>query len=167
MAFATVEDVATYLTKDLDAADAATVALTLDVATEMIRKYTGQTISQVTNDVIDVNVYGKALVLLPEVPVTAVSITDDGLALVADDFDWSRAGVIKRYGARFSRDVSITYTHGYATIPDDIQGICIEMAKRAFENPAGLQREDLNTASQWLGLTPENKAILDRYRMAP
>lgn len=42
----------------------------------------------------------------------------------------------------------------------------MDIVKRAFENPAGLQRDDLNTASQWLGLTEENKAVLDRkYRV--
>lgn len=166
MAFATVADVATYLQRDLDASDAATAEMVLDIATEMIRSYTGQRLDSVANETVTLPATSTAELLLPSFPVTAVSsVVHDGKTLVVDDdYVWTRAGVVTKTMGYWTARTTITYSHGYSPIPADVRGVCIEVTKRAMENPAGLQRDDLNTASQWLGFTRENRAVLDRYK---
>ena len=132
----------------------------------MIRSYTGQHISLVEDEEVKVWPLMRRVVVLPENPVVDVtSVTDADYGLVdVDDYEWTPWGTItSRYLSGYA--LTVVYSHGFAVIPDDIRGVCIEVAKRALENPAGLQREDLNTASQWLGLTEENKLILSKYRI--
>jgi hypothetical protein len=169
MAFATVEDVATAQRKSVDAEDAATVEYLLDVATEMIRGYCNQHITLVEDDEVVLRSEGGKTVLLPELPVvdvTSVEYEDDAIVLDTDYELWDN-GIIRSLGTIWRYPLTVVYSHGYATIPDDIRGICVDVVKRAFENPAGLQRDDLNTASQWLGFTAENKAVLDRRYKLP
>jgi len=164
-AFATPEDVATAQERDLDAADTATVSYLLDVATDMIKDYTEQEI-EATTGVVDTLRAGNGTWLLSQIPVTAVTtVTVDGDAFTDFDVDL-KAGILTRTDSSWDTcdSVVVTYDSGYATIPRSIQGVCVDIAKRAFENPAGIQRDDLNTASQWLGLTQENERILQRYR---
>lgn len=166
MAFATSADVATYLRRGFDAEGTAAADLALDIATQMIKSYTEQQITQAT-ETYTFLATSRNVLLLPELPVTAVaSVVYDGATLVVEeDYTWTRYGLVTKVAGDWSSGtVAVTYTHGYATVPDDIRGVCIEVAKRAIENPAGLQRDDLNTASQWLGFTRENRLILDRYR---
>lgn len=167
MAFATLEDVTNAQRKDVDPADAATVEYLLDVATEMIRGYCNQHLSLVEDDEVVLRSPGGGLLLLPELPIVELGDVevDDTVLTLDTDYEAQDFGILYRHGG-WSGPVTVTYSHGYATIPDDIRGVCVDIVKRAFENPAGLQRDDLGEASQWLGLTAENKAILDRrYRI--
>ncbi len=165
-AFATVGDLATAQRKDLDASDIAAVVYLLDVATQLIKDYTEQAIEAQNGLVVTLRAKNGVWVL-PEVPVRAITtVTVDGAAFTDYDLDAS-AGIITRSDNSWSsRDVVvITYNSGYTTIPASIKGVCVDVAKRAFENPAGLQRDDLNSASQWLGLTAENEKVLDKYKL--
>lgn len=164
MAFATVTELSTYLRRGFDTDDSAVAALTLDISTQMIRSYTEQWIERVTETVTLQPNHSTAL-LLPQIPVTAVSaVTYDETTMTTTDYSWSSAGIITKAVNYWDEIVTVTYTHGYDPVPADIRGVCLDVAKRAMENPAGLQRDDLNTASQWLGFTRENRAILDRYK---
>jgi hypothetical protein len=149
---------------ELDAFDSATASFLLDIATDLIRDYTGQTITAVAGDSVTVWPFMNRIILLPEQPVTAVtSVTDDGTLADADDYEWTSWGTLSSLYWT-GKSVMVVYDHGYATVPDSIKGVCCDVAKRAFENPAGLQRDDLNTASQWLGLTAQNMQALGKYR---
>lgn len=167
MAFATVEDVETAQRKQLDVDDKLAVEYLLDVATEMIRGYTRQYISLVEDETVVLRSQG-GLLLLPELPVVSIGDVEyDGTVLTLDtDYTVWDSGIIRHTTGVWTDPVTVTYTHGYSTIPDDIKGVCVDITKRAFENPAGLARDDLNTASQYLGLTQENMAVLSRrYRI--
>ncbi len=167
--FATAADVATYLRTSFDAADTASVNQVLDGATAIIRGYTGQYIEAQTalTETFEAN---RGTYVVKERPITTLThVKEDGVLLVLDtDYRVDMAaGIVQRIDYNWKMDsiIEIKYNSGYATIPNDIRLVCIEVAKRAFENPAGIQREDLNTASQWLGLTEQNKAVLNYYRM--
>lgn len=143
MPFATVEDVATYIKQNLTAADAATVSFLLDQVTKTIQNRTGQTITQVAGDVITLSPRGHSILVLPEVPVTAVaSVVVEGVTQVADtDYTWESYGLLFRpvgrtWGSK-RRSVVVTYTHGYATIQDDLKMATCELVSRAFQSGAG------------------------------
>lgn len=143
--FATVADLETFLRKDFavgsetDQAQAA-----LDTATAEMKAHMGQNIAQVTADQITLDANGAGVLFLPERPVTAVSaVTVDGTALtVANDVDWYSYGALYRDRDRGGtwgderQSVVVTYTHGYATIPDDIKRVCVKRAARILGSPA-------------------------------
>jgi hypothetical protein len=175
MAFATAEDLATYMARDFSAPDTATATQALDIATSIVQSYTGQTLSQVT-EAVTVPRTSSLLVLLPQMPVTAVaSVVDDGTLLTLnDDYVWHRSGVIHRMTGSFFRTVTVTYTHGYATIPDDVKGATLAVAagiftgggKRAVDDESlGLYTVRYNAEAAALPL--EVRAVLDRYKIPP
>jgi hypothetical protein len=94
MAFASVEDLAAFLQRDLteltDAAD-----LALELATAAIQAEAGQQLTQAT-DTITVAPLGT-VVLLPELPVTAVTaVMVAGVALTSTDYTCSTLGILRR-----------------------------------------------------------------------
>lgn len=139
--FASVADLEAFLAKDFAAgAETIQAQAALDTATAEIKAWTGQTIEQASDTVVlDPNAAG--VVFLPQVPVTAVSaVSVDGTALtVASDVDWYSYGALYRddnttWGTE-RQTVSVTYTHGYATIPDDLKRVCVKRAARILAIP--------------------------------
>lgn len=201
--FATVQEIADFLQVSIGAGaptTAATQALTL--ASAAIQNYTRQNIAQVAAEAITLSVPAdKRTILLPEAPVTVVaSVVEDGITLVvgADkEYVWTAEGLLRRVGRDWNsgfQKVVVTYTHGYAVIPDDVKAVCIRSAARAYQ--AGLrsaavaavaginsqqipdysvsyQPETGPGSSMLLGasaapfLLPSEREILDRYRIKP
>ena len=152
-AFATVTLLEDRLQTDLDATDSNRALQLLDAATGLIKREARQHIEQVVDDVIVLPPTGTNTLLLPELPVTAVtSVVVDGLTLSAVNdytvlFD---SGVVRLRQPRWRRwlhDTTVTYTHGYATVPDDLVGLCVEMSARAWVNPRGVASEQIGTYS--------------------
>jgi hypothetical protein len=166
----------------------------LEAASALIRSYTHQTISQVTNDAITIWVRrsDQHSIVLPERPVTDVaSVELNDEALVEEtDFYWTSAGILVRlfttwedpvlgwstWGLPASK-VDVVYTHGYPQIPKDIKLACCAIAGSLFERPGAagpLSSESIGDYSyrvadaaggqSSLSLTSE-RLILDRYRM--
>jgi hypothetical protein len=170
MAFATAEDLATYMGRDFSAEETATATQALDIATATIQNYTGQKLTAVTDETVTVPRVSTTLVLLPEIPVNNVdSVTDDGELLVFDeDYIWHSSGVIHRLTGGFTRSVVVQYDHGYTTIPDDIKGACLSIAARLFTSSGQ------NVTTESLGMyrvsyggadfSPEERQVLGRYR---
>jgi hypothetical protein len=85
---------------------------------------------------------GMARRMLPDYPVTAVaSVTVDGISIpqantpTASGFLFDDRGVYLR-GYTFSRgvqNVAISYTAGYATVPEDIEEACLELVALTFD----------------------------------
>ena len=125
---------------------------------------------------------------LPKRPVTAVSavksIAADGTA-DNDLTDWSFDGIHTiRVGDRSwvinattgeSETVEVTWTHGHATVPEDVRWAVAQMAARAISNPApaGVQAENIGAygyriggsgESGGAGMTADERAIAHRYR---
>jgi hypothetical protein len=197
-AFCTIADLEAFLQVAIGTPNASATAA-IAAASAAIQNYTRQTISQVAADVLTLTVEAhRSTILLPEQPVTAVaSVVEDGTSLtVGTDYRWTSAGLLVRQSRAWNsgwQEVVITYTHGYATIPDDLKGVCIRAAAREYQaglraaaagGIAGIQSEQLpdysvsftpETASgqaSSLGasaapiLLPTEKLILDRYRMS-
>ena len=99
----------------LTVAQLAAADLDLEVACDDIRDYICQTVDLVTGDVITLAGTGTRALILPELPVSAATITSAGVAVT--DFTRDAYGILWRTDPSiWSRGVNytVTYTHGYA-----------------------------------------------------
>ena len=159
--FATVADVELVLLRPItDADEIASVEFGLAIVSAAIRNYTNQYIELVEDDAILLDHRGGPIVFLPELPVVEVaSVSLAGTPLVVlTDYKLAVGGMLVRQRGYRSwpigiQDIEVTYTHGYATIPDDIRGVAARAASRLFQ--AGLRAEEtggvLGIASKSLG----------------
>lgn len=149
-AFATPTELAGHLQEDVDTY---TATLALNRASAKIRKYAGDwSITQESGVVATLDGTGERSLWLPSLLVTAVaSVVEDGQTLtVVTGFDWTSYGKLIRVGRCWTckpRSVVVTFTHGYATVPDDVKDICLSVAGRLYRNPAGLRSKTVGAVS--------------------
>lgn len=123
----------------------------LESASTLVRAEAGQqTITAVTGDTVTLRGRGEAELALPQVPVTAVnSVTVDGTALAADDYNWWRVGLLVRTTGDWDGTVTVVYDHGYpAGDPglDLAREICLSTAARMWDQPnAGIAQESVGS----------------------
>lgn len=136
--FCTVADLEKVLQQEIPAekVDAATQAI--ESVTAAIRNYCGQILSVVADEELTLDSIGDTRLFLPELPVTAVAeVVEDGETLaVVTDYKLGQAGILHRIGQRWAKGiqvVTVTYTHGYATLPVDIVTICTRAAARCYQ----------------------------------
>lgn len=154
-AFATIPELQAFMGEDFDAARADLAELALDLATGAIRNFTGQHIELVIDDTVTLDGTGRSVLFLPETPVTEVtSITVAGTALAYVsgnyEFTWTPAGMVGRRGVSWGTEpqsIVVVYSHGYATIPDDVRSVCLSVAARGMSNPLGLRSESVGSYS--------------------
>jgi hypothetical protein len=71
-------------------------------------------------------------------------IEDGTMLTVTDDYRLGQHGILYRVGNVWPEGVQIvtvTYTHGYNTLPADVVGVCTRAAARAYQ--AGLRAAEL------------------------
>lgn len=211
--FATVADIEAFLQVEIStAAQIASAERALAEATAAIRNYCHQYLELVSDDEITLDVFGPhrgaprvnyprtggSRLFLPELPVVSVaSVVEDGKTLTVDeDYKLGQYGILHRINAKWATGigvVTVTYSHGYATIPDDIIAVCTRAASRGYqaglrsaenEALAGVQSKSLGDYSVTFGsdqgggvgegvmgasaarfLLLSEKDILDNYRI--
>jgi hypothetical protein len=143
MGFCSVTDIENFLqvTLNTDPVKNASALRAIAEATETIKNYCHQVIERVAGEVITLDCAGGTKIFLPQVPVISVaSVVEDGETLVVtDDYKLGQHGILHRVDdvwATGIQIVTVTYTHGYATIPDDVAGVCTRAASRVYQ--AGL-----------------------------
>lgn len=190
MAFATEAELEAYTGTSIDTTRA---TLLLDLATGAIRAHTNQTLSRVANDTVVLPGNYTGTLELPERPVASVASVSIGDTNLAADVDyvWDGASSLLRgtlvTGVLVVNDgpllsgrgdwggpgaqVSVTYTHGFATISDDIKGVCLALAARSLSSPDGVNSETVGSYSVSysrtggaVSLLDEERRLLDRYR---
>jgi len=114
-------------------------------ATAAIRNYCHQYIELVSGDEITLDCAGGTRLFLPELPVVSVAsvVEDDEALTVDDDYKLGQWGILHRVSRDWEAGiqiVTITYTHGYATLPDDVVAVCARAAGRVFQ--VGLRSDD-------------------------
>jgi len=151
-ALATVNQLGAYL-KQTFATDDPSAVLYLSIASGMVRDFLQQEITAVTDDVVLLDPIDGSFLLLPELPVTDVSLVE-----TFDGTTWTTADpttytVSKRLGMIAGKpDVGVTwptdpetwrvtYDHGYATVPDAIVGVTLGVAARAYATEPGVDLE--------------------------
>jgi len=156
-------------------------------ASAMVRNATAQTLSLVIDDTVTLR-GGKSKLLLPEFPVVSVkNVTGKYYATTADPFYYEIYDVAALYGpipagvwvqdadgrlllpvgAMWPPVVTLTYTHGYATVPDDLKMVVTAVAARMLDNPLGDQSKATGGVSVGLAptdLTMYESMIVSRYR---
>lgn len=190
MAYATSDDVADRLGRTLTATEQTQVTAFLDDATGFIDGYLRRSLDEATVSQILPLVDNR--VRLPKRPVSAVAsvkaIQEDGtVGATLTGWRWDGIATVDLIEGRqqlnlpewwndeHDRTVQVTYTHGYATVPDDVKAVCAQLATRAFLNPTGLRSETVGDYSYSLAipatgvpfgayLDPNSMKVLDRYR---
>lgn len=165
--FATAEQLRIHL--GLDSIDTARADQLLEKAESAIRDEAKQTIDHVADDVAELDGVWSHTLRLPERPVTDVSAVSlrgpDGITTTITDYVFSRNGKLRRTGSSSQRipgdvgrwggpdsEVTVTYSHGYQTIPQELTDIAIAVAARAWINPGGVQSEGVGTWSSVYGI---------------
>ena len=185
--FASADELAIQLQQSVDAEVAEQL---LTQATQIVRDWTGQTISRVTGDVFQDYSDGSDIFMLPQIPVTAVSaVSVGGVSLGSAEWAFSTRGALYRvlltgstvalWKGYWERNipVRVTYDHGYTAIPAAVKSIVLELAGQLYTNPVGsIQSESVagysvtyavSTAisAGRMGLTSDMQERLKSYRL--
>jgi hypothetical protein len=178
---ASIDDLNHFSQLAIDPSDTA-AAFLLKVASGMVRRYLDQDITATANDVALCDPVGHC-VLLPQMPVQSVSL----LETTIDGTIWTtvapasytvskRAGVVAARpwtGTQWGSDPEswrVTYTHGYATVPDELKGIVCSIAARFYSTPSGIDMERTGQRQvkynlESAGFDPMEKLILATFRI--
>jgi hypothetical protein len=160
--------------------DAAAADLALASASAVIRRWTRQTITRVVDDAVPLRIIDCDQLVLPQRPVESVSQVMVN-ALVLNDWVLSGDRLLRTGGWRYLPGTSsypdpgivqVTYTHGWDEIPDDVRGVCLDLASATLSNPAMLRQESIDDYSRTFaaeslglgGLSETHKELLGDYR---
>ncbi|MBK3572590.1 hypothetical protein JHN63_01875 [Streptomyces sp. MBT65] len=192
---ATVDDLMAY--PGQKPASDAEAQLALRIASGAIRNRTKQILSFVAADTVTLN-GGQRVLTLPQRPLvvdddnplTVVEIVDGtGLEIPAvEGRDFVRKGSELHRGETWPASrllgwphrqrigiwadlVMVTYSHGFLEIPDDLVGICLDLAAATLANPNRLRSESAGATSvthtvETFGtgsLTSDHEALLKAY----
>ena len=160
---------------------ASTEADRLLQAEALVRSWCGWHIApERPDETVTVRASDARTLLLPTLHLTAVtSVTDDGVRVAGDAYDWTPAGVLLRSsGCWSSGPIVVTFAHGFAEAPADVSAVVQSVAQRAVQNPGSLVRKQVgpfaDTYSQTgsnqslpLALLDAEKDILGHYRLPP
>ena len=143
--FCTVQDVEDLLQITITDADKiASCERALAEATAAIRNYCHQYIELVEDEEITLDCAGGSRLFLPELPVTEVGeVVEDEETLTPgadEDYQLGQHGILHRVDCDWEAGiqiVTVTYTHGYPEIPDDVCAVCTRAAARTYQ--AGLR----------------------------
>lgn len=155
--FATNSDLAARLGLTLTSAEQGRADTLLGLASGIIQQSVrpAQTISQVSNDVYTRTGSSDERIRLPQRPVVSVaSVVLDGVTMDPTSYYLSGSELIRRNWSSVIQDSSfglpfaawgyawstlvITYTHGFAVIPETVKTICMEMVTRVWVNPGSV-----------------------------
>ncbi|MFE5332562.1 hypothetical protein ACFRCG_39910 [Embleya sp. NPDC056575] len=181
-------DLATYMQQDIDLAAA---ELALRTASAAIRRWTRQDITLVVGDVATLR-GGERVLSLPQRPLvvgtdhplTVVELAEWGSPsqTLVEELGYSRLGneltrghpeyLGSWRGCVWAPRVRVTYSHGYAEVPDDIAGVALDLAAATLANPNRLRSETVGGESvvytvETFGtgsLTSSHREILEGYR---
>lgn len=180
---ATVEDLGILVGEDLAPTDPKAILL-LRTASAIVRGRkspgTGQYISHIQDDVVQLDAIGGTTAFLPEFPVVEVTLveraTSTGWTTLAGTgyaLDRRTGRILLREGASWHdwrpQELQVTYTHGFDETPDAISGAVLGLASRAWEIPIGVDNERIGQRSiKYLmldsGFLPLEESALAEYR---
>jgi hypothetical protein len=191
--FFTATDLANRLQIDPTTINSGTATLLSQLASDAVRQDLQLMVDYVEDDT--VTLYGDygSILILPERPVTAVSsvtIAGETLSPVqvgnvstsTPMFDWRPDGRLWRVvygGSVFASEltwywpngvpVTITYSHGYQTVPSAFKSVALELAAAAYTNPDMIDSQRIGW-TEWgskhvdMNLSAQQKSSLDYYR---
>lgn len=184
MSFASPADLAAYLQREAfpaGSAEETSAQLVLDIASSIVTARTGQSFTASVNDTITLDTHGDEDVFLPQRPVTRVASvatrhkgsTTTATRTLNTDYE-VRGDRLRWVGiGTWPYEVTVTYDHGYETIPDDVKGATLAVAAELHTNPEGLSRsaiDDAQDGHEWADDSPAEqmlKLVARRYGRKP
>lgn len=186
-ALASVSELADWLGITIAAgADTNRAQQLLDTMSGLARRQARQTFELVTSDTVDLRGTYEPVLKLPEQPVVAVnSVTFDGTALTSSQWELLPHGRLFRTNTTVSDRkhhaagtwggplyvVTVDYDHGWSSVPDDVKGVVLAAAARAWANPqsalyesVGTYRIGFSNQQQVSALTAFEVELLKTYR---
>lgn len=145
--FCSIQDVQNLMQITISDDKLLSIERAIEEATAAIQNYTNQTLELVESDSVTFDGRGGNKLYLPQLPVVSVSsVTVDDVALVVTtDYKLGQHGILYRVGNWWTpgiQNITVVYSHGYATLPDDIVSVCARAAARIYQ--AGLSTADIN-----------------------
>lgn len=151
----------------------------LAAATDAVRNYCGWHVFPVVDRVIVLDGNGASEIILPTLRIeNIVGVVENGVTLTATDYEWSRAGMLRRsnyhrWTTRY-RALTVSLRDGFNRA-DDLVATVYSLAARAASSPQGAVQDSAGpfsfSAAQLssgvgggLGLFAHERAVLDRYR---
>ncbi|MHC4321740.1 MAG: hypothetical protein ACYST3_05635 [Planctomycetota bacterium] len=126
----------------------------IDAATAHINRIAGFTLESTVYTDVDFDPPVGSVLFLPERPLTAVgAVTDNSIALTVDTeyvfYSYGSIvrvsnGIDRKWSTRKRQSITVTYTAGWVTVPEDLVDICANMVMRAFN--AGRANASLDTS---------------------
>lgn len=191
MPYVTQTELEYHLQKDFGNTPDAVVAYLIAKAEAIVEAYIGGKVEQetVTDEVHDGP--GEAILWLAYRPVISItSVTELGVLLTAGTHyvNYENGRLVRMSGeyaetrwTSYRQAVKVTYEAGYATVPGDIKHAATDLAGRMFEQGAAnaavktpgvnlerigdyMAQYDIDRALDTVGLTDENKTLLNRHR---
>ena len=169
-AMTTTTELAAWMGRTFDTAQEAQAQMILDQIEVYISRTVGIGFGETSDHVATYVADGQGLIELPLQPVTEVSsVTYLDARPYRDGWGYNSAGTL--YGITPGFAVIVTYTYGYATLPDDLKGVVLGMASRQAYNPTGVRQKTVGSESvtysvQSGGLSPSpmEREVLESYR---
>lgn len=146
--------------------------LLLEKASNRFRGEVRRPISLVENDELTLDGDGTRVLLLPSAPVVNVtSVLVDGEQVT--DYEWSATGVLRRKAGWPDRlnAITVTYTHGFDPVPQDIQTVVLEQAQHSFYATPGVSSTQVGGISiatggaALAGLSEHWATTVEKYRL--
>lgn len=112
---------------------------------------------------------GSGIAMLPAMEVTAVaSVLVDGVE--QSIIRWSSNGVLEVPARHLRRGLVVTFTSGYDSPPEDVQGVVLSIAARSADTLTGVTRESagpftIERAAVGASLVGDERLALAPYRL--
>jgi hypothetical protein len=175
---ATINDLETYLGRDIPDEAEPQAQLLLEAASSAVRTYCGWEISLQQNQTMYVEGSGSSLMTLPTLCLLTVQeVRADTVVLDPAVYPYrpSRKGQIWGYwqcAVQYEFDVD----HGFAQVPDVLKLVTMDLTSKQLSNPEGLTsattgqvtRTWANTgagSATYAPMSPLHQALLDRYSL--
>lgn len=180
---ASVAQLGAYL-KTTFASDDPAATIYLSIASGMVRDFLQQQITAVAADVALLDPIDGAYLMLPELPVTDVTLVETFDGTVWATADPGTYTVSKRLGMIAARpglgmqwptapeSWRVTYSHGFAEVPDSLVGVTLGVASRGYASEPGVDLERIGgyqvkyASVEADGFTPLELKALARYMVA-
>lgn len=144
---ATVEDLEDWLQVPHGSAPQAAAEKALRIASALVRRKAGNAFARRTDTVALPIAEGR--VRLPGPVVAVASVTVAGRVLGSDERELDGDELVLAATALRGcpRRATVTWTHGYDQVPDDVMGIVLDAAARGIVNPGSVRQESTGQRS--------------------
>jgi len=134
VAFADPTELEQYLGESFDITEEDRAGVMLDMASAMIRAYTGQQITAGTSTESFEDAWVRPI-QLRNFPVNSItSVELDGVVESPSGYSFTSSGLVYRKPSYMTwgyyTTVEVTYEHGYDVVPDDVKAVCLSIAAR-------------------------------------